>query len=358
MVSGGGTGGHLFPGIAVAEALLSHRPGSEVLFVGTDRHTDQRALTNRAFQRKSLRCHGLMGKTWGQKIKSLLQLPVAVVESARLIKKFNPHLVLGVGGYVTGPVLLAAKILRVPCCIHEQNSVPGMANRKLGAFVDKVFLSLPGSEDYFKKEKCILTGNPVRKEIIDAARQKKGKKAGFTLLVIGGSLGAHRVNTLLLEAMAAMTLPQGFKVIHQTGAADEQFIAKGYQELGVEAEVASFFEDMADLYKRADIVVSRAGATSLAEMTVLGLPMILIPYPYAADNHQQKNGEFLVRGGAAKMMREAELDGELLAGVLNDLVADGKKRQEMAVAAEQLARPNATEEILKECGKLIGTVIL
>ncbi|MCB2180666.1 MAG: undecaprenyldiphospho-muramoylpentapeptide beta-N-acetylglucosaminyltransferase [Desulfobulbaceae bacterium] len=359
MVSGGGTGGHLFPGIAVAEALLETRPDSKVLFVGTDRHTDKHVLAHRDFKRATVNCQGLMGKTLIEKIRSLIQLPLAVVASARLIREFKPDLVMGVGGYVTGPVLLAAKILRVPTCIHEQNSVPGMANRKLGSFVDRVFLSLPGSEKYFSEKKCVLTGNPVRKEIVAAAGKSKEPQTGLTLLVIGGSLGAHRVNTLILEAMAVLeNPPPDFKVIHQTGAADEQFVRNGYEELGIMAEVSAFFENMADLYKKADIVVSRAGATSLAEMTVFGLPMILIPFPYAADDHQQKNGEYLVRGGAARMIREKELDGEQLAEEILNLMSDKKKRREMALAAAELARPNATMEILKECGKLIGKSIL
>ncbi len=355
IVSGGGTGGHLFPGIAVAEAVLARSAESEVLFVGTGRHTDVRVLESRSFAHAVIKCQGLKGKTVLQKISSVLQLPLALVNAARLIKKFKPDLVLGVGGYVTGPVLMAAKILGVHTCIHEQNSVPGMANRKLGRFVSKVFLSIPGSEKYFDQEKSVMTGNPVRKELIEIAEEKKPGK-GQTLLTIGGSLGAHRVNTLMIGAMKKMKdqWPKHFKVIHQTGTADEKMVKDHYEEIGLSATVAPFFDDMAALYKQADVVISRAGATSIAEMAVLKLPMILIPFPYAADNHQQKNGDYLVKGGAAKMFIEKDLTEELLVEEITNLLGSEEKRKKMSAAAGKLARPNATEAIVSECEKLAG----
>lgn len=355
MVSGGGTGGHLFPGIAVAEAVLESFSNSEIIFVGTGRHTDVRVLERRSFAHAVVKCQGLKGKTVKQRICSILQLPLAMASAVGLIRKFKPDLVLGVGGYVTGPVLMAARLLMVPTCIHEQNSVPGMANRKLGRFVDKVFLSIPGSEQYFDGRKCVMTGNPVRKELIAAAEEKKSVSDELTLLVIGGSLGAHRVNTLITEAMTTINAEKrfSFKVIHQTGGEDEEMVRDHYKKIGLNALVAPFFDDMAALYKQADLVVSRAGATSLAEIAVMQLPMILIPYPYAADNHQQKNGDYLVKGNAAKMFIEKDLTAEVLSVEIGNLLASKNEREKMSFAAGKLARPGAIEAILHECEKLI-----
>lgn len=355
IVSGGGTGGHLFPGIAVAEALLKRFPGSEVLFVGTERQTDARVLARRDFKTATIHCQGLKGKSLKSRLRSLLLLPGAVLAAGRLIRDFKPQLVLGVGGYVTGPVLLAAKLMGVATCIHEQNSVPGMANRKLGGLVDRVYLSIPGSEEYFLGNRWVLTGNPVREDLLAAAKEEK-KACGHTLLVLGGSLGAHRVNTLVAGAMGilAKELPADFRIIHQTGSADEETVRRSYEELGLDHQVAAFFDDMAALYRQADMVVSRAGATTLAELAVFRLPMLLIPYPHAADDHQRKNGDYLARGGAARMMVEEDLNEERLAAAIREIMADNGLRERMAAAAAKLARPGATRAILDQCHQLLG----
>ncbi len=357
MVSGGGTGGHLFPGIAVAEAVLRRRPGSEVLFVGTARATDARVLAGRAFKTTTIRSRGLKGKGLLGSLRSLVQLPFSLLEAAAKIAEFRPSVVLGVGGYVTGPVLLAARLKGISTCIHEQNSVPGLANRALGRLVDRVFLSIPGSQEFFPARKCVMTGNPVREELLCLAGEKAGADdKQLTLAVLGGSLGARRVNSLVTEGLTAVKtrLPEGFRVIHQTGANDEQMVAGTYERAGINARVAAFFTDMKEVYQEADLLVSRAGATSLAEMTVLAKPMILIPYPYAADNHQEKNGEYLVRAGAARMLIERETSPGKLAENIVELLSDQRKREEMARAAASLARPGATERIVDECLCLAG----
>ena len=352
IISGGGTGGHLFPGIAVAEGVLHRFPGAEMLFVGTGRQTDARVLANQRFEVTSISCLGLKGKGGIARLKALVRLPFSLFQAAAIMKRFRPALVLGVGGYVTGPVLLAAKLKGIATCIHEQNSVPGMANRALGKFVDRIFLSMPGSEQYFPVGKRVLTGNPVRGELLRLAEQrKKENDCSLSLLVLGGSLGARRVNSLVVEALATMKkdLPKGFRVIHQTGSHDEEQVRKRYGEEGISCEVSAFFTDMAAVYAKADLVVSRAGATSLAEMTVLGKPMILIPYPYAADNHQEKNGRWLVNGGAARMLVEKELSAEQLKEEIKELLASSEKRKGMAEAARRIGRPDATDRIVDEC---------
>jgi len=347
MVTGGGTGGHLFPGIAVAEAVLARVEGSEVLFVGTERLIDQKALAGRNFQVAAIRARALKGKGLIGKLRGMAQVPLSVIEALGLIKGFRPEVVLGVGGYVTGPVVLAARLAGVATAIHEQNSVPGLANRLLGRVVERVLLSIPGSERFFPAGKCVLSGNPVRQQLL-AGAEAAAISPGDTLLVLGGSQGAHRVNTLVVGALgkAAGALPPGFRVVHQTGLQDEEWARGRYREMGINAEVGAFFDDMATLYGQAGLVVSRAGATTLAEMSVFGRAAILIPYPFAADDHQATNAQYLVEGGGALMYRENEVDEEGLARDIVALMNDAGRRGDMAQRTRQLAQPRATEKIV------------
>lgn len=357
IVSGGGTGGHLFPGIAVAETFLERNPDSKVLFIGTQRPTDTRVLADRSFETATITCQGLKGKSVGESLKSLFQLPFSLFEAYKLIREFKPDIVLGVGGYVTGPVLLAAKLMGVATSIQEQNSVPGLANRIVGKFVDRIFITFPGSQHYFPQQKCVESGNPVRKELLNLSRSDEKRREGvLTLVVLGGSLGAHKVNLLVVEALRAVNSRfwKTLQVIHQTGTADEEMVREKYSDLGLEVRVAAFFSDMAEVYRDADLIISRAGATSLAEMTVLKKPMILIPFPFAADDHQRKNAEFLVEGGAAKMFIQEELNPQELAAEIENLLTYNKKREEMSQAAARLAKPQAVDIIVEEIIALAG----
>ncbi|WP_417915071.1 undecaprenyldiphospho-muramoylpentapeptide beta-N-acetylglucosaminyltransferase [Candidatus Electronema sp. JM] len=354
IITGGGTGGHLFPGIALAAALRRQFSGCEIMFIGTQRQLDRDALAGLDFRKESIACMGLKGMGLAHRLRSIASLPKAVLEAARLIRQFQPALVFGVGGYVTGPVLLAARLLGVPACIHEQNAIPGLANRLTARFVNKVFVSIPG--DYpFPLKKTVVSGNPVRAEILAAAASQRAGGQPFTLLVMGGSLGAHRINMLLLEAAADITakLNRPFRLIHQTGAADAEQVRAGYAAAGIAAEVAPFIKDMAAVYRQADLAVARAGATSLAELAVMGLPAILIPYPHAADDHQAANASYYVAGGGAKMYREEGLDAGRLVAVLVELAADADKLAQMGAAMRRMAVPDAAERILADCMKLI-----
>ncbi|NTV13996.1 MAG: undecaprenyldiphospho-muramoylpentapeptide beta-N-acetylglucosaminyltransferase [Desulfobulbaceae bacterium] len=357
VITGGGTGGHLFPGVAVAEAILATRPGSEVLFIGTDRQVDSRVLGNRPFASTAIKCQGLKGQSIIRRLSALGQLPLAVWQSRRLLKKFRPDLVLGVGGYVTGPVVAAAWLAGIPTCIHEQNSVPGLANRWLGKIVKRIFISLPGSEKYFPTGRTRLTGNPVRAEILAAGQVARSaqESGGFTLLVLGGSQGAHRLNQLVLEGLIShkAALPANFLVIHQTGRQDEALVREGYQAHGINARVSAFFDDMAGLYSQADLLVSRAGATSLAELCVMGRPAILLPYPHAADNHQEFNARQVVEKGGALLFNEAELTAARLGDEIVGLLGDGPRRRRMGECARAAAFPEATASIVCQCLELL-----
>ncbi len=356
MLTGGGTGGHLFPAIATAEALCRRLPGSEVLFVGTKRKMDRNSLAEYGYATSSIHCKGLKGKSYISLLQGLAVLPLSCLEAMYHILRFRPHLVVGVGGYVTGPVVAVAKLLGKPTLIHEQNAIPGLANRKLGSLVAKICLSLPGSEKWFSPEKAVLTGNPVRDAILTLAGKEKKKKEGpLTLLVLGGSLGAHRVNELVIESFG-LGLPglQGVRVIHQTGPDDTEMVEASYRKNKIEATVSPFFRDMAEVYEKADLLISRAGATTLAEIAVLGKPALLIPYPYAADGHQEKNAEFYVQGGGAEMLVEKELTADLLGENLVRLLGDQQGLEAMGTAMRSRAFPEATEHIVDVCMDLLG----
>ncbi len=354
LLTGGGTGGHLFPAVATAENLGSRAAGSTVLFIGTKRKLDRIYLEKFGFSVKTIHSYGLKGKKIPALLKALAVLPVSFIEACYHLIRFRPHVVCGVGGYVTGPVVAAAWLLRIPTLIHEQNSVPGLANRKLGPLVDKICLSLPQSEKYFPAGKTVLTGNPVRRSILDVAASEGGRDGKLTLLVLGGSQGAHGINTLMVEVLTGgrEDFP-GLRVIHQTGKNDEKMVSQAYRKSGLDARVAAFFTDMAQVYRQADLVVSRAGATTLAEIAVLGKPAILIPYPYAADNHQQTNADWYAESGGAVLLVEQGLTADRLGTTLKEILTDPDKLGQMSSGMRKLSMPDAADRIVDICLTLV-----
>ena len=357
LLTGGGTGGHLFPAVAAAQEFLRQMPETEVLFVGTERKMDTKSLAAYGFASDHIKCYGLKGKNIKELIKAIGILPVSFYHAGKIIRRFRPTIILGVGGYVTGPVVVAGKILGIPTVIHEQNSVPGLANRKLGRFVDSVCLSLPGSGSDFPDEKITYTGNPVRANILALAKNppEKAEDRKKTLLVLGGSQGAQAINRLVPEGLCGLpaNVLAGLRVIHQTGEQDCETVKDLYAARGIEALVRPFFSDMAEIYGKADLLVSRAGATTLAEIAVLGKPAILIPYPSAADNHQEKNANYYVTGGGAIVFRQKELSGEKLAENIRQLMGDETRLTVMGQAMKKLAFPDAAEKIVACCLQVI-----
>ena len=352
LITGGGTGGHLFPAVAAAQALRERMVDSQVLFIGTRRKIDTTSLGQYGFESRSISSYGLKGKNVLELTKALAILPVSVMQAISHIRKFKPDVALGVGGYVTGPVMMAAKLLGIPTVIHEQNSIPGMANRKLGKLVNHVCVSLPGSEKYFPAEKTVFTGNPVRTNIKElAAAEPEAEKEKQTLLVLGGSQGAQAVNTMIADIFCDKSsgLADSINLIHQTGSADYEKVKEQYEKCGVSAEVEPFFQDMGSVYRQTDFLVSRAGATTLTELAVLGKPAILIPYPHAADNHQQKNAEYYVQGGGALVFEQSSLDAEKLSEAVRQLVDNRDKQLEMGAAMKALGKPEAADKIVDVC---------
>ena len=353
LLTGGGTGGHLFPAVATAEQVQAVLPESSVLFVGTRRRLDRDSLARSGFSVKTIHSYGFKGKNLWELAKAMLVLPLSLLESCYQILKFNPHVVMGVGGYVTGPVVTAAWLLRRPTLIHEQNSVPGLANRKLGRLVDRICLSLPQSEKYFAAGKTVLTGNPVRRAIIEAGRNKRSGEGRKTLLILGGSQGAQAINEMVVEGLrGGIEAFSALQVIHQTGRDDEQTVRDAYEAMGIDHQVSAFFTDMAELYRQADLIVSRAGATTLAEIGVVGAPAVLIPYPYAADNHQEKNGAWYVDSGAAVMFAQRDLTPQRLAEEILRIINDQARLDSMSKAMKKLGIVDAAERIVDICQEL------
>lgn len=356
LLTGGGTGGHLFPAVATAEKLSSRLPESAILFIGTGRRLDRQHLERSGFAVRTIHSYGLKGKRPVELLKALAVLPISLIEACWQILRFRPDVVCGVGGYVTGPVVAAAWLLRRPTVIHEQNSVPGLANRQLGRLVDRVCISLPESARFFSEDKTTLTGNPVRRPILEAIKQReRPENTAQTVLVLGGSQGAHRVNELVTEAVLARSETLGgLRVIHQTGSADEGWVSQRYRQAGIDCLVASFFNNMAELYAQADLVISRAGATTLAEISVLGLPAVLIPYPHAADDHQQRNAQWYVESGGAVVLVQEGLTAERLGEQMADLLGDRQRLQSMSAAMAGLGIADAADRIVDICLEAAG----
>ncbi len=355
MLTGGGTGGHLFPAVATAQRLCARLPDSRVLFVGTRRRLDRKQLERYGFAVAAVHSYGLKGKRFWALLQAVAVLPLTFVEACYHLLMFRPDVVCGVGGYVTGPVVAAAWLMGKPTVIHEQNSIPGLANRKLGRIVDRICLSLPDCQSYFPAGKTVLTGNPVRSSIIEAGGGGELQDKKKTLLVLGGSQGARAINELIVEVFSAADPEMmEIEIIHQTGAADEETVKNGYQSQSVRAEVCSFFDDMASLYRRADLVVSRAGATTLSELAVVGKPAILIPYPHAADNHQQKNAQRFAEQGAAVLLSQYGLTAERLATEIKLLFSDLTTLKTMSRNMKKLGMPDAADRIVDLCLEMAG----
>ena len=348
IIAGGGTWGHLFPGIAVAEEFLARGAENEVLFVGTERGIEARLLPKLGYRLELISASGMKGLGTAKKIMSAGRLLYGYAQSRKILKEFRPDFVLGVGGYASAPIVLAARGMGIRRFIHEQNAAPGLTNKVLGRIVDGVFISMEESASFFPKKITQMTGNPIRKEILWGFQERvRSMGDSFSILVFGGSAGAQRVNTALLEALPHLAgMKQRLRITHQTGEKDVARVREGYQAQGVQAKVVSFIDDMSAAYGAADLVICRAGATTIAEVTACGKGCIFIPYPYAADDHQRKNAESLVKKGAGRMILEEDLTGGQLAAEILELIDHPGKVSEMERVARGLAQLDAAQAIV------------
>jgi UDP-N-acetylglucosamine--N-acetylmuramyl-(pentapeptide) pyrophosphoryl-undecaprenol N-acetylglucosamine transferase len=351
IIAGGGTGGHIFPAISVAEEILMRSGTNEVLFVGTKRGLENELLSKRGYRVEHISARGIKGKGVKESMAAVISAFKGVSDSMSIIKKFRPDVVLGVGGYVSGPMVLAASLSGIPTAICEQNGYPGLANRILGKFVKRVFATFEESVKFFPSGKAVITGNPVREDIL-RNRKIKEESGAVTVLVFGGSQGAHKLNESVPEAISKLGRP-GMKVIHQTGEKDFEPVKNAYAERGIDARVLPFIDDMAGAYGEADFVIGRSGAGTVAELTALGKPSLLIPYPYASNNHQLENARVLERSGAAVIVEDRDADAENLYAALTKLL-HRDKLNEMASHALELGKPDAAARIVNEISILAG----
>lgn len=360
IVAGAGTGGHLFPGIAVAETVLRHKSGAQVLFVTTGKPIEKKALYRFGFAQAEIRAFGIKGKKIRERIVSLMTLPAGLFQSMGLLLRFRPDVVIGMGGYSAAPVMVAARLLGIPRVIHEQNRLPGLTNRVLSRFADRVYVSFPDTRLPAAEGKIRFTGNPVREEIrrecdADASDTNAASiKKRFTLLVLGGSQGAHAINMGVVSALEHLKNPDAFGFIHQTGVPDADAVEAAYAQKQISATVSAFFNDMGVRYRQADLVICRAGASTVSELAAVGRPAIFIPFPHAADNHQVLNAAGLVEAGAADMLEEKDLTGKALAERIDFYATHPEKLAEKRMAILRFSGSDAAETIVADILDLIG----
>ncbi|MGD0022619.1 MAG: undecaprenyldiphospho-muramoylpentapeptide beta-N-acetylglucosaminyltransferase [Smithellaceae bacterium] len=355
VIAGGGTGGHLFPGIAIAEEFLRRDEKAQIIFIGTKKGIESKLLGQLGYELRTIEIEGVKGRGLKAMARSAYQVPQSMWQSRRVLKQFNPHIVIGVGGYASGPVVLTAHFMGTPTAITEQNALPGITNRILGKFVKVIFVTYAQTQTWFPKGKVIISGNPVRTAFVAGRRVEKGKKDFWQLLVFGGSQGAVTINKAIIDMLLQLQkMKKKIRVIHQTGTKQLDKVRQAYKKFGITAKVTPFIVDMAKAYAAADLIVCRAGATSLAEITAAGKAAILIPYPWAADDHQTKNAKVLADAGAAVVINESELTSGKLFGVLENLLNNEKKLKKLEENSARLGNINAAANIVDACIKLMA----
>ncbi len=357
VIAAGGTGGHIYPGIAVARRFLVRYPDTEVLFVGHAGGLEERLLPQEGFRCMTVTVQALQGRSRWAQIRALGALGVGTLQAMRLLRRMRPHLVIGAGGYVMGPVICAAALLRVPRVLMEQNLRPGLTVRSLARYAQCVFTAFADSALHLPGRTTLYTGTPVREDICQVESSAlRGAEAPLHLLVFGGSQGAHHINQAMMQAAPWLAAQQPrIRLVHQTGEADCAEVTQAYAHAGLQAEVVPFLHDMAARYRWADLVLCRAGASTLAELTVCGKPAILVPYPYAADDHQRHNALAMQHQGAAQVIFDAELSGARLAEVLEPLLDTPDLLHQQAAQSRALGRPQAAEAIVTACVQLLQT---
>lgn len=354
IIAGGGTGGHLFPGVAIAEELLRRNEENQVLFVGTRRGIEKRVLKDLGFRLELLNVEGIKGRGPLRSLLALSKLPGSFMQSMRIIRSFQPDIVIGVGGYASGPAVLAARMMGIRTAITEQNSIPGLTNRLLSRFVDRIFLSFADQGKWFPEKKTQVSGNPIRAAFFNGKPVVEKAADQFSLLIFGGSQGAHAINAAAQEALPFLSPLKGqLQIVHQTGERDCESLSAAYEAQGYSARVVPFIRDMAAAYELADLLICRAGATSIAEITAIGKAAILIPFPYAIGDHQTENAKVLLQAGAAVMIPEKDLSGKRLAEEIQHFQANPTLLKDMGAKAAGLGNLYAASDIVDSCMALL-----
>ena len=345
LIAGGGTGGHLFPGIAVAQELRRRHPDCRILFVGTAKGIETRAVPKAGFELQLLPVLALRGGGVRGVLRGLMRLPQALWQAVRLVRTFRPQVAVSVGGYAAGPAVLAARLLGIPCVVMEQNAVAGITNRILGRLARRVVAALPTGN--FQPHKVRVLGNPVRADVLPVRALAYAPQTPPRLLVLGGSQGAHALNQVMMElAPKLQAAGLAWPIVHQTGHADAAEVQARYDAVGLtQARAVAFIDDMAGTLRDADLLLCRSGAGTLSEVTVCGRPSILVPFPYAADDHQTANAKTLEAAGAAILLPQTQLSADILFTLLTTLAQDKPRLLDMAARAHQVGKPEAVQHI-------------
>ena len=355
VIAGGGTGGHLFPGIAIAEEFLKRDKETKVIFIGTKKGIESRLLDKFGYELREIDIEGVKGRGMKALVKGFFQIPKSLWQSRRILKQFSADIVVGVGGYASGPAVLAAHFMNIPTAIAEQNAIPGVTNRILGNFTDRVFVTYEQTQQCFSQKKVVLSGNPVRASFTSWRVQREVKKNYRQLLIFGGSQGAEAINKSVVDMLPQLQkIKDKVRIFHQTGLQQMEEVKKAYQQSGIQAVVTDFIIDMAETYAQADLIICRAGATSLAEITAAGKAAVLIPYPWAANDHQFKNALAMSEAGAAVVIPEKELNGSSLFGVVDGILQDESKLLRMEENSLKMGKIDAAATIVDACVGLMA----
>ncbi|MGI0117367.1 undecaprenyldiphospho-muramoylpentapeptide beta-N-acetylglucosaminyltransferase [Zooshikella sp. RANM57] len=351
VIMAGGTGGHIFPALATARQLLTQ--GHRVHWFGTPNSMEADLIAKEEIPMTLIDVGGLRGKGIQRWIKAPLMITKAICMAKYHLKNLKPHCVLGMGGYVAGPGGVAAKLLGIPLVIHEQNAIAGFTNRLLSRIATRVLEAFPGTFASLHKVYC--TGNPVRKNIVplEKVHEKEVNERPFRLLILGGSLGAVAINDVMPSVIAELQQKMTIEIWHQTGKKNLTQAQALYKKHGVTGKIEAFIEDMGAAYQWADLVVCRAGALTIAEVANAGVPSVLVPFPYAADDHQTKNAHYLVNHGAAELVMQQTFTKEHVQLLLTQLMTNKERLTQMATAACSLARPDATNEVVEHCLEVV-----
>jgi UDP-N-acetylglucosamine--N-acetylmuramyl-(pentapeptide) pyrophosphoryl-undecaprenol N-acetylglucosamine transferase len=353
VIVGGGTGGHLYPGIAVAQELKRWDPRARIMFIGSRGGMERDIVAREGYRHFEITSSGLVRRQRRQQVVAVGHLVQGFVEAVRVLRRVQPQVILGLGSYVSGSVLLAACVLGIPRLIHEQNVIPGLTNRLLGRIVNRVAVSFDASVPYFPRGKAVVTGNPVRPAICQVRDRAHEPNGRFHLLVCGGSQGSHHLNMAMLEALPQLAdIQEQLWIVHQTGTSDV-VTAQGIYDTGpYPGVVHAYIQDMAQEYAAADLVICRAGATTIAELAVTGKAAVLVPFPYAAHHHQEQNARTMAAVGAAELIQDQALTGSLLAERIRHYWSHPEAIAAMAARCLALGKPDAATHVAHLCLQL------
>ncbi len=356
MIAGGGTGGHVYPGVAVARTWLADSSNNEVLFVGPKQGLLAKILEREDLPIKSIKASGFIGVRIGKKILSIFQLISGLVQSLKIIENFNPHVVLGVGGYASVSPIIAAWLKRKPIVLIEQNSVPGIANRILSPFASKIALGLPSQKNFFQKKKIVSTGLPLRSDFDSRIKRETSFwKGPLKVLVFGGSQGATAINDVVVRTLPLLhTLRTELKVVHQTGDRDIEWVSRAYEKECIDCDVKSFLFDIVDKYKWAHFVIARSGAVTVAEITSMGLPALLIPFPESTHGHQEENAKFLSEKEAGISVKQENFNPKVLFSILSKFIKNRDALMEMSTKTQDLNDSCSRLSVTKICREVVA----